>query len=67
MQLKGRVALTEQTAEPTTCTWLPQGKGSREDQLVTASDEYKLKLWNAAKSRRWDVHPVVGNVDTEGG
>ena len=32
VQLKGRVALTEQTAVPTTCMWLPQGKGSREDR-----------------------------------
>ena len=62
VQLKGRVALTEQTAVPTTCMWLPQGKGSREDQLVTASDEYKLKLWNAANKtcRRTALAPTFG-------
>lgn len=37
----------EQTAVPTACMWHPPQEHAREDLLVTASDEYKLKMWNA--------------------
>ena len=37
----------EVEAVPTACIWYP-AKDSKEDLLLTANDEYKMKLWNPA-------------------
>ena len=59
---KGQRVRVEQTATPTACMWHPPVEHSRENLLVTASDEYKLKLWNATNKacRRTVLGPTYG-------
>ena len=51
----------EKEAHPTACIWYPKGE-TKEDLLLTANNEYKLKLWNVAtkNSRRTCLGPTYG-------
>ena len=53
----------EQEAYPTACVWYPQ-IDSREDLLVTANDEYKMKIWNVItrSSRKTCLGPTYGDA-----
>ena len=46
---------------PTACIWYP-GDDSKESLILTANDEYKMKLWNptAVNSRRTCLGPTYG-------
>ena len=46
---------------PTACIWYP-GDDSKESLILTANDEYKMKLWNptACNSRRTCLGPTYG-------
>jgi len=51
----------EQEALPSCCIWYPK-KDSKEDLLLTANDEYKMKVWNpqAKQSRKTYLGPTYG-------
>ena len=51
----------ELEARPTACIWYPQ-LDSKEGLILTANDEYKMKLWNptARTSRRTCLGPTYG-------
>lgn len=51
----------EQEAHPTSCIWYPQ-RDSKEGLLLTANDDYKMKVWNpsARSSRRTALGPTYG-------
>eukprot|EP00953_Heterococcus_sp_UTEX-ZZ885_P026793 14445-Heterococcus_DN1.PRE.7 len=52
----------EESAVPTALLFHPLLKGDFEDRVVTASDEYKLKQWNAANKgcRSTSLGPAFG-------
>lgn len=52
---------TELESHPTSCIWYPQ-LDSKEGLILTANDEYKIKLWNptAKSSRRTCLGPTYG-------
>lgn len=62
VSLKGKRTKIEQSATPTACLWHPRLGRAREDSLITASDEYKFKLWNpnSATCRRTVLAPTYG-------
>lgn len=62
VQLSGPAGKTEQAGTPTACLWQPVVRSEAEDLLITASDEYKLKLWNANNKtcRRTVLGPTYG-------
>ena len=51
----------EQEAHPTACVWYPK-VDTKEDLLLTANDDYKMKLWSVStrKSRRTCLGPTYG-------
>ena len=51
----------EQEASPSACIWYPK-KDSKEGLLLTANDEYKMKVWNpsAQSSRKTCLGPTYG-------
>jgi len=51
----------EQEALPSSCIWYPK-KDSKEGLLLTANDEYKMKVWNpsAQSSRKTCLGPTYG-------
>jgi len=51
----------EQEALPSSCIWYPK-KDSKEGLLLTANDEYKMKVWNpsAVSSRKTCLGPTYG-------
>ena len=51
----------EQEAVPSSCIWYPE-RDSREGLLLTANNEYKMKLWNinARSSRKTCLGPTYG-------
>ena len=56
----------EQEALPSACIWYPK-KDSKEGLLLTANDEYKMKVWNpsAASSRKTCLGPTYGGEITK--
>ena len=56
----------ELEAKPTACIWYPQ-LDSKEGLILTANDEYKMKLWNptARTSRRTCLGPTYGGEITK--
>jgi len=47
--------LIEWESTPTACIWYPKAE-TKEDLLLTANDDYKMKIWNiSTKSSRWTV------------
>ena len=55
-----------QEALPSACIWYPK-KDSKEGLLLTANDEYKMKVWNpsAASSRKTCLGPTYGGEITK--
>ena len=55
------VFLVEQEAQPTACIWYPK-LDIKEPLLLTANNEYKMKLWNPGtlNSRRTCLGPTYG-------
>lgn len=53
--------LIEQEAHPTACIWYPP-IDSKEGLLLTANDEYKMKIWNPSNgcSRKTCLGPTYG-------
>ena len=53
----------EQEAYPTACLWYPQ-KDSQEELILTANNDYKMKVWNpsapAQSSRKTCLGPTYG-------
>ena len=51
----------EQEALPSACIWYPK-KDSKEGLILTANDEYKMKVWNpsAQSSRKTCLGPTYG-------
>lgn len=51
----------EKEAHPTACIWYPK-VDTKEDLLLTANDEYKMKIWNVStkNSRRTCLGPTYG-------
>lgn len=52
----------EQGGMPTACCWHPETKALQEDLLLVATDEYKIKLWNASNKtcRKTTLGPSYG-------
>ena len=52
----------EKESLPTACIWYPSALDSKEGLLLTANNEYKMKLWNptARNSRRTCLGPTYG-------
>jgi len=47
--------MIEKESTPTACVWYPKSE-TKEDLLLTANDDYKMKIWNiSSKSSRWTV------------
>jgi cilia- and flagella-associated protein 251 len=57
----------EKEAFPTACIWYPDGLDSKEGLLLTANNEYKMKLWNPTtkSSRRTCLGPTYGGEITK--
>lgn len=51
----------EKEAHPTACIWYPK-VDTKEDLLLTANDDYKMKIWNVStkNSRRTCLGPTYG-------
>src|SRR5215217_5420468 len=51
----------EKEARPTSCIWYPK-VDTKEDLLLTANDDYKMKIWNPSQrnSRRTCLGPTYG-------
>jgi WD40 repeat protein len=51
----------EQEAHPTACIWYPK-VDTKEDLLLVANDDYKMKIWNVStkNSRRTCLGPTYG-------
>lgn len=51
----------EKEARPTACIWYPK-VDTKEDLLLTANDDYKMKIWNPSQknSRRTCLGPTYG-------
>ena len=51
----------EKEAKPTACIWYPK-VDTKEDLLLTANDDYKMKIWNPSQknSRRTCLGPTYG-------
>ena len=51
----------EKESHPTACIWYPK-VDTKEDLLLTASDDYKMKIWNVStkNSRRTCLGPTYG-------
>lgn len=66
VRLSGPRTRVEQVARPTACCWHPALPGQSEPLIVTANDEYKLKLWTAAErsQRRTALGPTYGGPIT---
>ena len=62
-----RMFLLEKEAFPTACIWYPSALDSKEGLLLTANDEYKMKLWNPTtmSSRRTCLGPTYGGEITK--
>ena len=64
-QQKGLEVMTcfkiEKEAHPTACIWYPK-VDTKEDLLLTANDDYKMKIWNVStkNSRRTCLGPTYG-------
>jgi len=44
--------MIEKESTPTACVWYPKSE-TKEDLLLTANDDYKMKIWNiSSKSSR---------------
>uniref|UniRef100_A0A7S3CT12 Cilia- and flagella-associated protein 251 n=1 Tax=Strombidium rassoulzadegani TaxID=1082188 RepID=A0A7S3CT12_9SPIT len=56
----------EQEALPSSCIWYPK-KDSKEGLLLTANNEYKMKIWNpsAQSSRKTCLGPTYGGEITK--
>lgn len=56
----------EQEALPTSCIWYPK-RDSKEGLLLTANNEYKMKVWNpsAQSSRATCLGPTYGGEITK--
>ena len=54
--------ILEKEALPTACIWYPSALDSKEGLLLTANNEYKMKLWNPTtrSSRRTCLGPTYG-------
>ncbi|TYZ69452.1 hypothetical protein PybrP1_002746 [[Pythium] brassicae (nom. inval.)] len=52
----------EQGGTPTACCWHPEMKALQEDLLLVATDEYKVKQWNASNKtcRKTTLGPSYG-------
>jgi len=57
----------EMESIPTACIWYPSNLDSKEGLLLTANNEYKMKLWNptAKSSRRTCLGPTYGGEITK--
>lgn len=57
----------EKEAYPTACIWYPGALDSKEGLLLTANNEYKMKLWNPTtkSSRRTCLGPTYGGEITK--
>ena len=57
----------ELEAHPTACIWYPPVEDLNEGWLLTANDEYKMKLWNptTTHSRRTCLGPTYGGEITK--
>ena len=57
----------EMEAFPTACIWYPSALDSKEGLLLTANNEYKMKLWNPTtkSSRRTCLGPTYGGEITK--
>ena len=57
----------EKESLPTACIWYPSALDSKEGLLLTANNEYKMKLWNptAKNSRRTCLGPTYGGEITK--
>lgn len=62
-----RVFDIELEAHPTACIWYPGVEPLNEGWLLTANDEYKMKLWNptTTHSRRTCLGPTYGGEITK--
>jgi WD40 repeat protein len=51
----------EKESHPTACIWYPR-VDTKEDLLLTANDDYKMKIWNVStrNSRRTCLGPTYG-------
>ena len=51
----------EKESHPTACIWYPK-VDTKEDLLLTANDDYKMKIWNVStkNSRRTCLGPTYG-------
>ena len=69
-QQKGLEVMTmfkiEKEAHPTACIWYPK-VDTKEDLLLTANDDYKMKIWNVStkNSRRTCLGPTYGGEITK--
>ena len=56
----------EQEAYPTACIWYPK-KDSKEGLLLTANNDYKMKVWNPSSksSRKTCLGPTYGGEITK--
>jgi hypothetical protein len=54
----------ELEASPTACIWYPNNLDLKEGLILTANDEYKMKLWNPTtqNSRRTCLGPTYGGA-----
>lgn len=52
----------EQSGTPTACCWHPEMKSLQEDLVLVATDEYKIKQWNASNKtcRKTTLGPSYG-------
>lgn len=57
----------EKEAFPTACIWYPSNLDSKEGLILTANNEYKMKLWNPTtkSSRRTCLGPTYGGEITK--
>lgn len=57
----------EKESFPTACIWYPGNLDSKEGLLLTANNEYKMKLWNPTtkSSRRTCLGPTYGGEITK--
>ena len=64
---KENMFLLELEAFPTACIWYPSDLDSKEGLLLTANNEYKMKLWNPTtkSSRRTCLGPTYGGEITK--
>jgi hypothetical protein len=66
VKLRGKRAKIEQSATPTACAWMPMSGGAREQLILTANDEYKLRGWNSENKgcRKTTLAPTFGGPVT---